>query len=160
MKEAFADELMIDGMDEYLLIEKQPLITELQFFTEEKILMIAEEKKKKVTEFNQHNFPSLAQNNGESTVNKLHHNFLKTKIDKEGQFGKTTYFSQDDRKLRNWDENNTLYELNGGNKIDSKDVKLLAKEYETMDIVDLKIIYSHLGDLETCRQFLKRHYSK
>jgi hypothetical protein len=42
----------------------------------------------------------------------------------------------------------------------SRDIKQLASEYERMDIIDLKIIYSYLGDLDMSRRFLREFYQE
>ena len=96
---------------------------------------------------------------GTSIVTQLNTEIIKNQLEKDKLFQKKEeYFTKQNKLPEKWNELNSHFLLNDNNSEGGKEIKQLATEYEGMDIVDLKIIYSSLLDLDTCRRFLKSFY--
>lgn len=155
----FAEELNISDVGFQDLLDRENLMIELQFFIEQVAKEYNEVHKNKKVSNSYEDFPELKGSSGPSIVTQLHSEMVKNQLEKDKLFQKKEeYFTKQAKLPEKWNELNSHFLLSEGSSEGGVEIKQLSREYEGMDIIDLKIIYSSLLDLEMCRRFLKSFY--
>lgn len=160
MTVGFAEELNIQDVEYQDLLDREGLLMELQFFIEPIIKEMNNASKKNKVKNSLDEFPELkpADTSG-SIVNKLHKEYTNSQLESQKLFQKKgEYFNEMPKLPEKWNEIHSHFSISSNDVIGSRDIKQLASEYEFMDIIDIKIIYNYLGDLDISRKFLREYY--